>query len=58
MHRISGCIVAGLLGVLLTGTGAHASDKIEVKPIHYDQLGKTIKELHGKVVVVDFWADY
>ena len=33
------------------------ADKVQVKVVAYKQLGETIKELKGKIVVVDFWAD-
>ena len=31
---------------------------VELKNIRYDQLVETIKQQQGKVVVVDFWADF
>lgn len=33
------------------------ADKVQVKVVAYADLGKTIKELKGKIIVVDFWAD-
>ena len=39
-------------------TATQAADKVEVKVVKYAALGDTIKQLKGKVVVVDFWADY
>ena len=31
---------------------------IAVKPVRYDDLMKQIRDLKGKVVVVDIWAEY
>lgn len=36
---------------------AAQEDKVEVKVVKYEGLSKTIKDLKGKVIVVDFWAD-
>jgi hypothetical protein len=35
-----------------------AQDKVEVKVAKYDELTATINKLKGKVVVIDFWADW
>ena len=51
-----GGIVAAMLLVL--GTPAVAEDKVEVKVAKYAALTDTIKKLKGKVIVVDFWADW
>ena len=32
--------------------------KVEVRVVKYDELADTIRELKGKVVVVDFWAHW
>jgi hypothetical protein len=37
---------------------ALAEDKVDVKVVKYPELAATIKNLKGKVVVVDFWADW
>ena len=37
---------------------AFAQDKVEVKVAKYDELATTIKKLKGKVIVIDFWADW
>jgi hypothetical protein len=43
-------------GVLLA---ADKSDdpKVELRIVKYDEMGRTIKDLKGKIVVVDFWQD-
>jgi thiol-disulfide isomerase/thioredoxin len=35
-----------------------AEANVTVKPVSYDQMIQTLSNLKGKVVVVDFWADY
>jgi hypothetical protein len=37
---------------------ALAQDKVDVKMVKYDELTATINKLKGKVVVIDFWADW
>ena len=37
---------------------AFAQDKVDVKVVNYTGLTDTIKKLKGKIVVVDFWADW
>jgi len=46
--------LATLVG--LRGT-ALAENKVETKVVKYVGLADAIKQLKGKVVVVDFWAD-
>jgi hypothetical protein len=31
--------------------------KVELRVANYDEMGKTIKDLKGKIVVIDFWQD-
>lgn len=42
----------------LAGLPLRAQDRVEVKVVKYAGLADTIKQLKGKVIVVDFWADY
>ena len=48
-------VVPALL--LLANTPTRAADEVGVKVVDYAALGRAIKELKGKLVVVDFWAD-
>ena len=52
---------AGLVALamlFIPPASAIAEDKVEVKVVKYPELTATIKNLKGKVVVVDFWADW
>ena len=31
--------------------------KVELRVVKYEEMGRTIKDLKGKIVVVDFWQD-
>jgi hypothetical protein len=48
---------APLAVLLLAGAAGRAGEGVSVKVVKYDGLGETIKQLKGKVVVADFWAD-
>ncbi len=52
-HPWLGLLSAAL--VLATPTSAQ-QNAIDVKVVSYKQLGETVTQLKGKVVVVDFWA--
>jgi hypothetical protein len=39
-------------------TGQAGKPQVEVRVLKLDALKELIKEQKGKVVVVDFWADY
>ena len=45
--------------LLLSGAGLsqQAAPEVTLKVVTYDQLGDTVRQLRGKVVAVDFWAD-
>src|SRR5262249_32713344 len=48
----------GMLGlVCLAAPSRGEENKVELKPVKYDELTKLIANQKGKVVVVDFWAD-
>jgi hypothetical protein len=32
--------------------------KVSLQDVKYDDLGKLVRSLKGKVVVVDFWGEY
>jgi thiol-disulfide isomerase/thioredoxin len=54
-------LCAGLFALalfLLPNAPVLAQDKVEVKVVKYPELAATISNLKGKVVVVDFWADW
>ena len=56
ISRLSG---SAILAVLALAVGsARAEDNVEVKVVKYPDLAKTVKQLKGKVVVVDFWAEW
>lgn len=44
--------------VLGAAPAAPADDTVTMKTVKYDDLVRTVRDLQGKVVVVDFWAHY
>lgn len=54
MRPITG---AALLALALSAT-AQAPRPDDVPLVSYHELGKLVRSMHGKVVVVYFWADY
>jgi thiol-disulfide isomerase/thioredoxin len=55
MRRAGGLIL--IAGLCLASAAAPAPEgKVPVEPIGYDSLGKLVRSLHGKVVLVNFWA--
>ncbi len=50
-------IVSVSIWFILTGT-AKSQDQVRLDLVTYKQLGNEIKKLHGKVILVDFWADF
>lgn len=51
-------LLALTLGVATIGWAAEpVAPKVDVRVVKYADLGKTIRQYAGKVVVVDFWAD-
>ena len=45
-------------GMAFPVAGQPAGDQVVVRDVTYAALGKLIRGYKGKVVVVDFWADY
>jgi hypothetical protein len=37
---------------------APADDAVALKTVKYADLGRTVRDLQGKIVVVDFWGEY
>ena len=59
MATISRLSCSTILALLALAVGlARAEDKIEVKVVKYADLAKTVKQQKGKVVVIDFWAEW
>ena len=54
---LQGYAIAVTAFVALTG-GAQAENKVELRVVKYPELAKTVKQHKGKVIVVDFWADW
>jgi hypothetical protein len=45
------------LGVALVGADKTDDAKVELRVAKYDEMGQAIRDLKGKIVVVDFWQD-
>jgi thiol-disulfide isomerase/thioredoxin len=62
--RISGLFsVALVLGMMAYGQGPQPTPlrppaMVDLKDVSYAELGSAIRDLRGRIVVVDFWADY
>ena len=39
-------------------SAAPADDTVTLKTIKYADLGRTVRDLQGKIVVVDFWGEF
>jgi thiol-disulfide isomerase/thioredoxin len=50
--------LGGLGGLLLAIGAAASAPDISAKVVNYDDLGKFVRSQRGKVVVVDFWANW
>src|SRR5579884_3721763 len=62
MRAIRWCCLLGLLALLLPAARAADStpapgSKVDLKVVKYDGLADTVRQLRGKVVVVDFWGN-
>jgi thiol-disulfide isomerase/thioredoxin len=64
MPRIRLVFLVGVLGIsalMLSsrpGAAPNPTGRVDLTAVPYSDLGARIKALRGKVVVVDFWADY
>ena len=59
MHPNRWCAgLVALATLCVLGVPAFGQDKVEVKVAKYDDLTATIKKHKGKVIVIDFWADW
>jgi thiol-disulfide isomerase/thioredoxin len=63
MRRIRMLILVAVLALIAALAGnppsaAPEKKNITFETIRYDDLGERIKDLQGRVVVVDFWAQY
>jgi hypothetical protein len=50
-------LAPALLGFALTGADTADDAKVELRVAKYDEMGEAIRNLKGKIVVVDFWQD-
>ena len=50
--------LAALATLFAVAVPALAQDKVDVKVAKYEDLTAAIKKLKGKIVVIDFWADW
>ena len=53
-------VLSALLSALVLGAAPAPSpdDTVTMKTVKYPELVRTVRDLQGKVVVVDFWAHY
>ncbi len=51
--------IVGVAALLLSSSSINAqTEAVRLDLVTYKQMGNEIKKLHGKVILVDFWADY
>ena len=51
--------IAIMLGMLVfSGTPLSAREDIGVRVVKYSELADAVRQLRGKVVVIDFWAHW
>ena len=56
LPRLSTALFSVLAATVLGA--APADDSVTLKTVKYDELGRTVRELQGKIVVVDFWGEF
>jgi hypothetical protein len=52
-----GLLAVAMAALAAPGAGQAPADKVDLRTMSYAELGKLVRSLKGKVVVVDFWAD-
>jgi len=55
--NLKACALAVMTFAALAAS-ARAEDKVELKVVKYPELAKTVRQFKGKVIVIDFWADW
>ena len=59
MRLVTASLATALLVCFAPASGnLMAEDRIEAKVVKYPELAKTVRDLKGKVVVVDLWSFY
>jgi len=48
----------GALALMVCASFSHAQAPVRLDLVNYQQMGEEIHKLHGKVILVDFWADF
>jgi hypothetical protein len=56
MRRTGGLVVWAAL-CLVSGS-ARAQEPVDLKVVKYDGLADAVRQLRGRVVVIDFWANW
>jgi hypothetical protein len=51
-------LVLMIVGAETPTAGQPGEGKVSLEPIKYSDLGRVVRSLRGKVIVVDFWADF
>jgi len=46
------------VAIFVALVAAMAADKVDVRVVKYDRLASAVREMKGKVVVVDLWAHW
>jgi hypothetical protein len=52
-----GLLAVAMAALAAPSPGQNAADKVTLQTMTYADLGKLVRSLKGKVVVVDFWMD-
>lgn len=57
LRRLGWLLAAFLALTTLSAAAAQTAEKSRLPVVSYEELGKLVRSLRGKVVVVYFWAD-